>query len=166
MSTRSPEAISDISSATPHRNPAPLFPERSRYALSETPEGSTGLHGAILLKPWTPRTGGWHENVLQPVGTFVPAEVTSRWPLQNRLAMEKGGFVHFFESAEQAAAEEANSFGGATARRDPIRARLASEAAADPLAKARAAKARIRAERLATAGDPSGAQPEAASAVS
>jgi hypothetical protein len=142
MSTRSPEAISATSSAPRPRKPS-LF--GSKYALANTPEGSLGSWGGVLLKPWMPRAGGWHENEQQRAGTFVPAEVTSRWPLSNRLAMHKNGFIQFFETAR-----EAEMITGhqpevtAAIQRDPTRARVNADVLRDRLALARAAKAQKR----------------------
>lgn len=102
------------------------------------------------MKFWTPRAGGWHENEKLRPGTFVPSEVTSRWPLPNRLAMHRNGFVQFFQSEREATltAEQL----GAAIQRDPIRARVDAErniadSRRNSLAKAREAKERKRAAR-------------------
>lgn len=100
---------------------------RSRYALAEQPEGLLGLHGAVLLKSMKLRSGGWRENEELPVGTMVPAEVTSRWPLRNRIALETAAFVRYFVTPEEAADGDAVT---EEVRADPIRARIKTKDAA------------------------------------
>lgn len=150
MSTRLPEAISGTSSATQARKPS-LF---SKYAVANTPEGSLGSWGGVLLKPWMPRAGAWRVDVQQPPGTFVPAEVTSKWPLQNRLAMHKNGFIQFFETAGEAAlvmGHEAEVTGAVQAH--PTRAQVTlADARRASLSKAREAKAAKRLEGLGLVG--------------
>lgn len=112
MSTKSPEATSDICSTAPARKRfarpgLSLF--TSPYALVNTPEGELGEYGGVLLKPWLPRVGGWREGKVQSPGTFVPAEVTRKWPLQNRLAMDRTGMVQFFQSEREAAVAGADA---------------------------------------------------------
>lgn len=69
----------------------------------------------------TLRTGGWRENEELPVGTIVPADITRKWPLANRIALEGAAYVRFFVSPDEAVhgteiREEV--------RADPIRARI------------------------------------------
>jgi hypothetical protein len=118
-----------------------------------------GSHGGVLLKPWMPRAGGWRENQRQMAGTFVPPEITSRWPLQNRLAMSKNGYIQFFETSKEAAAIMGEETSGIVAevQRDPIRARVNADgetkakATADRIAKMNRGKALKRLERLGLA---------------
>lgn len=150
--TRSPEATSGSSSALlPRRKPS-LF--KSPYALANTPDGSLGSFGGVLLKPWMPRAGGWNEGGIDgnplPPGTFVPSWVTSAWPLQNRLAMHKNGFVQFFETAREAELATGHAPQVTAAiQANPARAVAnAADARRASLARARAAKAAKRLEAL------------------
>jgi hypothetical protein len=92
----------------PPHNPAGLF--RSQYAVAST-EGELGTYGAVLLKPWTPRSGGWRVGERLDPGTVIPAEVALKWPIHNRLAMKENRFVRFFLSAEEAAEAAAGNTG-------------------------------------------------------
>ncbi len=76
-----------------------------------------------------------------PVGTAVPASVTSRWPISNRLAMERNGFIEFFQSADQAAAEGAIM--AMSAREHPALTRIDAEARQSQLAVKRPVNAKI-----------------------
>lgn len=128
MLTKSPVPISGTFGSTLlPRKPADLF-QRSRYALAEQPEGLLGLHGAVILKPMTLRTGGWRENEQLPIGTVVPAEITSRWPLRNRIALETASYVRYFQTADEA--EQNSAAVAREVRADPIRARIATKSAA------------------------------------
>ncbi len=121
---------------------------RSQYAIAEAPPGELGAYGAVLLKPWTPRAGGWRENELQVPGTVVPAEIVAKWPVANRLALRENKYVRYFVSPDEAA-EAAVSIAQAV-RAHPERAQLQNEAdirrrRVEALAKARQAKADKRA---------------------
>ena len=100
MPTSLPAATSATSSRTPPpRNPPGLLP--TQYAIAST-DGELGTHGAVLLKPWTPRSGGWRVGERLSPGAVIPAEVALKWPIHNRLAMKENRFVRFFMSAEEA----------------------------------------------------------------
>ena len=143
MPTSSPAATSGTSSRTPPpRNPAGLLP--TQYAVAST-EGDLGTFGAVLLKPWTPRSGGWRVGESLSPGTVIPAEIALKWPIHNRLAMKENRFVRFFLSAEEAAeAAGGRPETSGQAEPDPRQRRL------EILEKAR----QVRAEkRQATAGE-------------
>lgn len=106
-----------------------------------------------------PRAGDWGRDEMQMPGTYVPAEVTSKWPIQNRLAMHKNGFVQFFLSEDERhlmvgdeGDEEAQAAAKATVQAHPIRAQVNANGRLDALAKAREAK-RLKREAAALAGD-------------
>ncbi len=112
---------------------------RSQYAIGSAPEGELGAYGAVLLKPWTPRAGGWRENELQVPGTVVPGEIVSEWPIANR--------VRFFLSPDEAA--QAGPGIAAVARVHPQRAQVQAgddlhRRRIEQLAKARQVKAELR----------------------
>lgn len=157
MSTRSPEPTLGTSSTTRprHKPVGSLF--TSPYAISQQPEGRLGDYGAVLLKPMTLTVGGWRQGEELEVGTVVPAEVTSKWPLANRMAMEKNGFVTFFHTPAEA--EDAMRDVAATqaeVQANPLRARIKAQEANgvhQRMARMRQAKAdrRAAAERAAVA---------------
>lgn len=106
-----------------------------------------GAYGGVLLKPLLLRAGGWREGENLMPGTIVPPEVTSAWPLQNRLAMANSSFVRYFQSqgeldgmapvlAEQAQMAPAHAHSDAEAQREGGASRHTIQ-----LAAARAAKA-------------------------
>ena len=57
-----------------------------------------GLWGGVLLKPMLLRAGGWREGENLPPGTLIPGDVTSAWPLPNRMAMASTGVIRYFQS--------------------------------------------------------------------
>lgn len=61
-----------------------------------------GAYGAITLRNMVLRAGGWRENEELPSGTIIPGEVSSAWPLTNRLAMSSSGHVRYFMSPREA----------------------------------------------------------------
>ncbi len=120
---------------------------RSQYAIGSAPEGELGAYGAVLLKPWTPRAGGWRENELQVPGTVVPGEIVSEWPIANRLALRDNKYVRFFLSPVEAA--QAGPGIAAVARVHPQRAQVQAgddlhRRRIEQLAKARQVKAELR----------------------
>lgn len=61
-----------------------------------------GAYGGVLLKPLLLRVGGWREGEDLHPGTIVPSEVTSKWPLTNRLALANNSFIRYFQTQEEA----------------------------------------------------------------
>jgi|HubBroStandDraft_4_1064222.scaffolds.fasta_scaffold96017_3 hypothetical protein len=144
-----PEPISATSSTTRPRAKAPPLFSASPYTLAKRPDGVLGLWGGVLLKPLKLRVGGWRVGEDLMPGTVVPGDVTSEWPLQNRLAMASGGFIRYFQTeaesdtmaeiyAEQIQRSPLHAAHDAAEERDN---QEMPQAKKDPFAAARAAKA-------------------------
>ncbi|MFI5380735.1 MAG: hypothetical protein ACHRHE_15660 [Tepidisphaerales bacterium] len=119
----------------------------SPYAISRKPEGFLGAYGGVLLKPLLLRVGGWREGESLLPGTIVPREVTSEWPLTNRLALANNSFIRYFQTeeeaegmapvlAEQVQSSPAHAIADAEDQRDGVASRRTLQ-----LAAARASKA-------------------------
>lgn len=101
------------------------------------------------MKPLKLRVGGWREGEDLMPGTVVPGDITSAWPLPNRLVLASGGFIRYFQTeaesntmaevyAEQIQHSPAHAQHDAAEERDNLEHPQAKK---DPFAAARAAKA-------------------------
>lgn len=80
-----------------------------------------------MLKAFPTAVNG--QRVEFKVGEHIPAEVARSWPIPNRLAMQSARLVRYFETSEEA--EKMGPALSAAARRNPERAMMDAEAAAE-----------------------------------